>query len=100
MIQNYSHDLFPVSTTIISAAASQLIDMRAGIGVEIAPEGQAVWAKVGDSTVVATAGTANEIFVAVGTARWIPRGSTFAGLGHVAIIQDALTADGSVTVYG
>lgn len=86
--------LEPKSTTVISAAASQRVQVGAQNNVQIAVGGAALWIKFGDSTVTATAGTASEIYVPAGWVSEFVSPST-----HVAMIQDAATAEGSLTVF-
>lgn len=83
------------TTTVISAAASQRIACP-GEFVRFAVGAKALWCKFGDSTVDATAGTAGEFYIpaesVVDVA--VQRYAT-----HIAIIQAAATAVGSVTVF-
>ncbi len=93
------------STTVIAAAASQRIALLGGTVVRVAVGTQGLWYKFGDSTVAATAGTAAEGYV---PANWVedipvPIESTQSAVNtvtHVAIIQAAATAVGSVQVFG
>lgn len=85
------------TNTVISAAASQRIALSGAWIVRFSVAAKGLWFKFGSSTVEATAGTAAEGYVPAESILDVaaPRGAT-----HVAIIQAAATAVGSVTTFG
>lgn len=102
------HNHIIASSTDISAAASQRISILGGCCVEVIPLTQGVWAKLGDDTVAATAGTAGETPIPAGPtppAHFCRSGSKNFDTGKhknsdIALIQMAATADGVVNVLG
>lgn len=100
--------LYPLSSTKIAALASQRIDIQAGDAVLVSPTGQGVWVRLGDSAVVATPGTDNESYVAAEDHVTFHRSGGYKVSGtatvreqsHIAIIEEAPTASGAVTVLG
>jgi hypothetical protein len=92
------------STTVISALASQRIALSGGSAVRFSVGAQGIWYKFGGSAVDATAGTAAEGYVPANTTLDVPVPITSTvsspnTITHVAIIQAAATAVGSVEVY-
>ena len=101
--------LYPIAGTKIAALASQRIDIQAGDAVLISPLTQGVWVELGDDAVTATKGLSNETFVAAGDHVTLHRSGGYKDNGtggvkreqsHIAIIEDAATASGTVTVLG
>lgn len=100
--------LYPIAGTKIAALASQRIDIQAGEAVLVSPTAQGVWVRLGDSTVVATLGTDNESYVAAEDHKTFFRSGGYKVSGtatvreqsHIAIIEEAATAGGAVTVLG
>lgn len=84
------------TTTVIAASSSQRIAVAGGGAVRLSVGAQGLWYKLGSSTVDATAGTASEGFVPANTVVDVPVASSIT---HVAIIQNAATAIGSVQVF-
>lgn len=86
-----------LSTTVIAASSSQVIAVNGAL-VRFCVDGKSLWYKFGtDNTVSATTGSSSEGYVPAGFPLDvpIPRGKT-----HVAIIQAAATAVGSVQMIG
>jgi hypothetical protein len=84
-----------VTTTVISAAASQRIQLDAR-AVRFSVDTKGLWVKFGDSTVASTAGTAGEFYVPAGMVVDVTAPNTAT---HVAIIQAGATAAGSVSTF-
>jgi hypothetical protein len=84
-----------LATTIISAATSQRIALSGGPAVTFSVGTKAVWVKFGSSTVAATTGTASEIYVPAESIVTLPAPGSAT---HVALIEAAATAVGSVSV--
>lgn len=92
------------STTAFTAvAASTALALTGYKSVRIAVTAQGLWVKFGTSGVTATAGTASEIFI---PPNWtydimVPAGAIQpAGtVTHLAYIQDAASAKGSISLY-
>ena len=77
--------------TFLSAAASNRVNPGANANVRISVTTQVLWIKLGDSSVTATAGSANEILC--------PIGHTDINMGpntHLAFIEDASPSRGSI----
>ena len=90
-----------LSTTVIAASSSQRIILNGAL-VRFSVGTQGVWYKFGDSSVSATAGTAAEGYAPANFVVDVPlpRNSLSSVNTHVAIIQAAGTAVGSVQMIG
>ncbi len=80
----------------ISAAVSQRVDVTSGYAVRVAPDNQGVHVNMGGSTVVATL---TDEFVAAGSVQTFYRVPP-STVTHVAVLETALGAAGTITILG